>query len=184
MNFLVGGKAPGRLGNAHPNIVPYEAFATADDHVILAVGNDAQFSRFCNLAGAPELAENPAFATNALRVGNREDLIPLVRDLMLQHDSQWWLNNLSVNGVPSGPINTLDQVFADEQVQHRNMQIELDHPQAGKVPAVANPVKFSETPIQYTSAPPTLGQHTDKVLADLGLNEDEIAQLKEQQVVS
>ncbi|MEH6578676.1 MAG: CaiB/BaiF CoA-transferase family protein [Amphritea sp.] len=184
MNFLVGGKAPGRLGNAHPNIVPYEAFATADSHIILAVGNDGQFARFCNLAGAPELADNPAFATNALRVGNREDLIPLVRDLMRQRGSQWWLDNLSANGVPSGPINTLDQVFADEQVQHRNMQIELDHPQAGKVPAVANPVKFSETPIQYTSAPPTLGQHTDKVLADLGLNEDEITQLKEQKVVS
>ena len=184
MNFLVGGKPPGRLGNAHPNIVPYEAFATADGHVILTVGNDGQFARFCKLAGAPELADNPAFATNALRVSNREDLVPLVRDLMLQHDSRWWLDNLSANGVPSGPINTLDQVFADEQVQHRNMQIELDHPQAGKVPGVANPVKFSETPIQYSSAPPTLGQHTDKVLADLGLNEDEIAQLKEQKVVS
>ncbi len=184
MNYLVGGTPPGRLGNAHPNIVPYEAFATADGHIIVAVGNDGQFARFCELAGAPELAVNPAFATNALRVGSREDLVPLVAALMLEHDSQWWLENLSAHGVPCGPINTLDQVFANEQVQHRNMQLELPHPQAGSVPAVANPVKFSETPIEYNAAPPMLGQHTEQVLAELGLSEREISQLKAQQVVA
>jgi len=184
MNFLVGGKAPGRLGNAHPNIVPYEAFPTADGHIILAVGNDGQFAKFCELAGAPELATNPAFETNALRVENRSDLTPLVASLMTHHSSQWWLENLSRCGVPCGPINTLDNVFENDQVKHRKMQIELDHPTAGKVPGVACPVKFSETPIEYHSAPPTLGQHTDEVLSQLGLAEQEIAQLKQQKVVS
>ncbi|WP_432474475.1 CaiB/BaiF CoA transferase family protein [Amphritea sp. HPY] len=184
MNFLIGGKVPGRLGNAHPNIVPYEAFATADGHVILAVGNDGQFAKFCDLAGAPELAKNPAFETNALRVENRTDLTPLVAELMLQHSSDWWLDTLSQHGVPSGPINTIDKVFENEQVVHRKMQVELDHPVAGKVPGVACPVKFSETPITYSSAPPTLGQHTDQVLSGLGLDEAQIAQLKQNKVIS
>ncbi len=183
MNFLVGGKPPARLGNAHPNIVPYEAFPTADGHIILAVGNDSQFAKFCDLAGAPELASNPAFETNALRVENRADLTPLVAELMSHHSSDWWLENLAIKGVPCGPINTLDQVFEDEQVKHRQMQIELEHPQAGTVPGVANPVKFSETPIEYRSAPPVLGQHTDEVLAGLGVAADEIAQLKAGKVI-
>lgn len=184
MNFLVGGKAPSRLGNAHPNIVPYEAFPTSDGHIILAVGNDGQFAKFCELAGAPDLATNPAFLTNSLRVENRADLTPVVAELMRTRPSDWWLENLSAKGVPCGPINTLDKVFEDEQVKHRKMQIELDHPVAGKVPAVANPVKFSETPIEYNSAPPILGQHTDKVLAGMGLSEEEITQLKAQKVVA
>lgn len=184
MNYLVGGQPPARLGNAHPNIVPYEAFPTADGHIILAVGNDSQFAKFCDLAGAPELAGNPAFETNALRVENRADLTPLVAELMSHHGSDWWLENLSAKGVPCGPINTLDQVFDDEQVRHRRMQIELEHPQVGPVPGVANPVKFSETPIEYRSAPPTLGQHTDEVLAGLGLAAEEIAQLKAGKVIA
>ncbi|GGK57252.1 CaiB/BaiF CoA transferase family protein [Amphritea balenae] len=184
MNFLVGGKAPSRLGNAHPNIVPYEAFPTSDGHIILAVGNDGQFAKFCELAGAPDLATNPAFLTNSLRVENRADLTPVVAELMRTRPSDWWLENLSAKGVPCGPINTLDKVFEDEQVKHRKMQVELDHPVAGKVPAVANPVKFSETPIEYHSAPPILGQHTDKVLAGMGLSEEEITQLKAQKVVA
>ena len=184
MNFLVGGKPPARLGNAHPNIVPYEAFPTSDGHIILAVGNDTQFAKFCELAGAPELAINPAFETNALRVENRADLTPLVAELMSQCSSDWWLENLSIKGVPCGPINTLDQVFENEQVQHRQMQIELEHPLVGPVPGVANPVKFSETPVEYRSAPPTLGQHTDGVLTNLGLTPEEIAQLKAGNVIA
>lgn len=184
MNYLVGGKPPTRLGNAHPNIVPYEAFPTADGHIILAVGNDGQFARFCTLAGAPELADNPAFATNSLRVENRAELTPLVAELMRSHSSDWWLENLGLQGVPCGPINTLDKVFADPQVKHRQMQVELSHPVCGSVPGVASPVKFSHTPIEYNAAPPTLGQHTDKVLSALGLSEQEIAQLKAQKVVA
>lgn len=184
MNFLVGGKPPARLGNAHPNIVPYEAFPTADGHIILAVGNDGQFAKFCALAGAPELAENPAFATNSLRVENRTDLTPLVAELMKGQSSGWWLENLSERGVPCGPINTIDKVFDDQQVKHRKMKLDLPHPKAGTVPSVANPVKFSETPIEYKAAPPLLGQHTDGVLSALGLSGEEIAQLKSDKVVA
>ncbi|WP_299200555.1 CaiB/BaiF CoA-transferase family protein [uncultured Amphritea sp.] len=184
MNYLVGGKPPVRLGNAHPNIVPYEAFPTADGHIILAVGNDGQFAKFCTLAGAPELADNPAFTTNSLRVENRAELTPLVAEMMRSHSSDWWLENLGLHGVPCGPINTLDKVFADPQVKHRQMQVDLPHPDCGSVPGVASPVKFSHTPIEYNAAPPTLGQHTDKVLAGLGLSEQEIAQLKAQKVVA
>lgn len=184
MNYLVGGKPPERLGNAHPNIVPYEAFPTADGHIILAVGNDTQFARFCALAGAPELADNPAFATNALRVENRSALTPLVAELMRSHSSDWWLENLGLHGVPCGPINSLDKVFDDPQVKHRQMQIDLPLPEGGNVPGVASPVKFSHTPIEYNAAPPTLGQHTDPILSALGLNEADIAQLKADKVIA
>lgn len=184
MNYLVGGKPPVRLGNAHPNIVPYEAFPTADGHIILAVGNDTQFARFCALAGAPELADNPAFATNALRVENRSALTPLVAELMRSNSSDWWLENLGLQRVPCGPINSLDKVFDDPQVKHRQMQIELPLPGGGNVPGVASPVKFSHTPIEYSAAPPALGQHTDQILSALGLSEADIAQLKAGKVIA
>ncbi len=167
MNFLASGTAPGRLGNAHPNIVPYQAFATADGHIILAVGNDGQFAKFCELAGQPHLASHADFSTNRARVINRQDLVPIVEHLMSQHDSAWWLEKLAACGVPCGPINSIDQVFDDPQVKHRQMQVELDHAEAGRSPTVANPVKFSETPISYASAPPTLGQHSHQVLREL-----------------
>lgn len=183
MNYLAGGQPPARLGNAHPNIVPYEAFPTADGHIILAVGNDAQFAKFCALAGAPELATNPAFETNSLRVENRADLTPLVAELMTHESSDWWLEHLSAQGVPCGPINTLDKVFADPQVQHRKLRVDLPHAVVGSVPSVANPVKFSHTPIEYNNAPPMLGEHTDAVLIGLGLSEEDIAQLKARKVV-
>ncbi|WP_296055461.1 CaiB/BaiF CoA-transferase family protein [uncultured Amphritea sp.] len=184
MNYLVGGKPPVRLGNAHPNIVPYEAFPTADGHIILAVGNDTQFARFCALAGAPELADNPAFVTNALRVENRSALTPLVAELMRSNSSDWWLENLGLQRVPCGPINSLDKVFDDPQVKHRQMQIELPLPGGGNVPGVASPVKFSHTPIEYSAAPPALGQHTDQILSALGLSEADIAQLKAGKVIA
>ncbi len=184
MNYLVGGKPPVRLGNANPNIVPYEAFPTADGHIILAVGNDTQFARFCALAGAPELADNPAFVTNALRVENRSALTPLVAELMRSNSSDWWLENLGLQRVPCGPINSLDKVFDDPQVKHRQMQIELPLPGGGNVPGVASPVKFSHTPIEYSAAPPALGQHTDQILSALGLSEADIAQLKAGKVIA
>jgi crotonobetainyl-CoA:carnitine CoA-transferase CaiB-like acyl-CoA transferase len=183
MNYLASDKPPARFGNAHPNIVPYEAFPTADGHIILAVGNDGQFAKFCALAGAPELATNPAFETNSLRVENRDDLTPIVAELMTHQRSDWWLEQLSEQGVPCGPINTLDKVFADPQVKHRQLRVDLPHPVAGSVASVANPVKFSQTPIEYNAAPPMLGQHTDEVLAELGLSEADIAQLKANNVV-
>jgi len=166
MNYLATGDNPKRLGNSHPNIVPYQAFATADGHLILAVGNDGQFHRFCQVAGQPELAHQRDYATNSLRVANRDTLVPLVVAIMLQQTTDWWLAKLNEVGVPCGPICTIDQVFDNPQIQARDMQLELDHATLGKVASVANPIKYSATPIQYTHAPPTLGQHTDEVLRD------------------
>ncbi|MDO6561779.1 CaiB/BaiF CoA-transferase family protein [Amphritea sp. 1_MG-2023] len=183
LNYLATDQSPERLGNAHPNIVPYEAFPTADGHIILAVGNDAQFAKFCDLAAVPELAVNPAFATNALRVENRAYLIPLMAELMLNHASRWWLDNLTAAGVPCGPINTLDQVFNDPQVKYRQLRLDLPHPVVGCVPSVANPVKFSHTPIEYHRPSPMLGEHTQAVLTELGLSQAEIVQLKASKVI-
>lgn len=167
MNFLASDTAPGRLGNAHPNIVPYQAFATQDSHIILAVGNDRQFAKFCHLAGQPGLASHQDFATNSSRVINRNDLVPVIEHMISKQTSAWWLEKLAECGVPCGPINDLEQVFSDPQVKHRQMRVDLEHPEAGTSPSVANPVKFSETPISYRSAPPTLGQHSNQLLRDL-----------------
>ncbi|RRJ82886.1 CaiB/BaiF CoA transferase family protein [Aestuariirhabdus litorea] len=167
MNYLASGEVPGRLGNAHPNIVPYQAFATADGHIILAVGNDAQFIKFCAIAGRNELASDPRFSSNRERVRNRQHLVPLVAELMQQQGSDWWLDRLSSQGVPCGPINTLDQVFADPQVQHRQMERQLDHPEAGTVPTIANPIRFSATPIDYGRAAPMRGEHSRELLKEL-----------------
>jgi formyl-CoA transferase len=183
-NYLVSGKAPGRMGNAHQNIVPYQAFATADGHMILAVGNDNQFSRFCSVAGRPELAQDPRFATNPNRVRNRPMLVPVVAEIMRARTTRQWLEALEPAGVPVGPINNLAQVFEDPQVRARGMKVEAPHPLAGKVPMVASPMKLSATPVEHRTAPPTLGQHTDEILtALLGFTEQQIALLREQGVV-
>ena len=167
MNYLATGTSPARLGNAHPNIVPYQAFETNDSYIILAVGNDSQFRRFCELAGKPELADDERFQKNSGRVGNREALILQVKEIMLQKSSAEWLEALNARGIPCGPINNIEQVFADPQVQHRGMQLELDHPAAGKVASVASPIRLSQTPVEYQQAPPLLGQHTEDVLSRL-----------------
>ena len=170
MNYLVSGKAPRRAGNAHQNIVPYEAFACADGHLILAVGNDSQFARFCELAGKPEWAADPRYAKNADRVKHRDALVPLVAAVLATRTQRDWLAALEAVGVPCGPINTLDQVFADPQVAARGMKVDLPHPLAGTVPQVGNPLKFSATPVAYDRAPPLLGEHTAGVLRErLGL---------------
>jgi formyl-CoA transferase len=183
-NYLISGKAPGRMGNAHQNIVPYQSFATADGHMILAVGNDNQFSKFCSVAGRPELAQDPRFATNPDRVRNRLTLVPIVGEIMRTRTTRQWLEALEPAGVPVGPINNLAQVFADPQVQARGMKVEAPHPLAGKVPMVASPMKLSTTPVEHRTAPPTLGQHTGEILtALLGLTEQEIAQLRERGVL-
>ena len=165
-NFLASGAAPKRLGNAHPNIVPYQDFPTADGDMILAIGNDGQFARFCAIAGKPEWATDERFATNPARVANRAVLIPLLRQATVMRTTAEWITALEASGVPCGPINRLDQVFADPQVQARQMRIDMQHPAFGTLPLVANPIRLSATPVQYRVAPPTLGEHTKEVLTD------------------
>ena len=178
MNYLVSGTPPGRAGNAHQSIVPYQVFACADGHLILAVGNDGQFARFCDAAGKPEWRADPRFATNAGRVQRRDILVPMIAELMLERTQRDWLSTLEVVGVPCGPINRLDQVFADPQAKARGMRIDLPHPLSGTVPQVANPLNFSATPLTYTQAPPLLGEHTEAVLAGrLGLSKQSLADL-------
>jgi crotonobetainyl-CoA:carnitine CoA-transferase CaiB-like acyl-CoA transferase len=185
MNFLASGQSPQRRGNSHPNIVPYQAFQTADGHIILAIGNDAQFERFCRLAGRDELAVDERFRSNSGRVRSRDALVPQVAAIMLQKSSADWFVALNAEGIPCGPINDIEQVFADPQVQHRGLQLELDHPDAGKVASVANPIKMSLTPLQYERAPPLLGQHTGEVLTRLlGIEAPEIARLQQDNIIA
>lgn len=167
MNYLVGQTVPQRLGNAHPNIVPYQSFATSDGHMILAVGNDEQFSRFCEVSGHAELSTDSRFKTNRARVENRQVLCEIVEGWLRLRATETWLQQLEQVGVPCGPINTIDKVFEQPQIKAREMQIDLPHPVAGKVPVVGNPIKFSRTPVVIDEAPPTLGQHSEQVLKDL-----------------
>ena len=186
LNYLTSGVVPGRLGNAHPNIVPYQVFPTSDGHIILAVGNDAQYRRFCEFAEAAELADDLRFATNAQRVRNRDALVPLIGELTRQHPAAHWLDGLERLGVPCGPVNDLEQVFADPQTEDRGMRIAMPHPLAGSgsVDLIGNPIKLSATPVSYRRAPPTLGQHTDEVLEEwLGLGADERQQLHDNGVI-
>ena len=180
LNYLTGGAVPQRLGNEHPNIVPYSVVPAADGFFILAVGNDGQFVKFCQFAGAPELAGDPRFVTNDARVRNRDELYRLLPALTRAKPQAAWVDGLAKLGVPCGPVNDIGQVFADPQVQARGMQIALPHPLAGKgtVDLIGNPLRLSATPVAYRRAPPTLGQHTDEVLRELGLEEAELATLR------
>jgi crotonobetainyl-CoA:carnitine CoA-transferase CaiB-like acyl-CoA transferase len=164
-NYLAGGIVPGRMGNAHPNIVPYQAFPTADGDIILAVGNDAQFAKFCVVAGHPEWSADPRFASNPQRVANRAVLVPLLRQATVMRNSADWIAALEAAGVPCGPVNRIDEVFADPQVKARGLHIDLPHPLAGSVPLVANPIRLSGSPVAYLRPPPLLGEHTAEVLA-------------------
>ncbi|MBU1236793.1 MAG: CoA transferase [Gammaproteobacteria bacterium] len=178
LNYLVSGTTPTRMGNGHPNIVPYQDFPTADGDMILAIGNDAQFAKFCAVAGHPEWAADTRFATNAGRVENRRTLIPLLRQATVTRTSAGWIEALEKAGVPCGPINDLAGVFADPQVMHRGMQLAMTRPSGDDVPQVANPIRLSATPVEYRRAPPRLGQDTDEVLRSLGYGADEIAAMR------
>lgn len=178
MYYLISGQVLGSYGNAAANIVPYQIFDCADGKLILAVGNDGQFSRFCEVAGHPELARNELYAKNASRVRNRATLIPLIETIFLQRSRSEWVAALEPASVPCGPINNMAEVFADPQVIHRGMRVEVPHPLAGTMPQVANPIRFSETPIKYDSSPPTLGEHTRHILQEhLKMNDAEIEHL-------
>ena len=185
-SYLTSGEVPPRLGNAHAAVVPYQVFKTADGHIVLAIGNDGQYRRFCEFAGAPGLADDPRFATNSARIINRAVLVPEIAAIVARHPSAYWIAKLEPLGVPCGPINTLDQVFADPQVQARGMTVDLPHPAAGGKPTrlIASPIKLSETPVEYRRAPPTLGEHTAEVLQELlGLGESEVRALRERGIV-
>ena len=171
MNYLVSGVTPQRAGNAHQNIVPYQVFTCADGHLILAVGNDGQFARFCDIAGVPAWAHDPRFATNAERVRNRDTLVPMIAARVRGRSQRDWLTALEDSGIPGGPINRIDQVFADPQVIARCMKLDRPHPLAGSVPQLRAPLGLSATPLAPTAAPPLLGEHTAAVLGErLGID--------------
>ncbi len=177
-NFLVTRKAPGRAGNAHQNIVPYQVFEVADGHLILAVGNDGQFERFCQVAGRPDLPQDPRFTKNADRVRHRAVLVPLLATLLKARTRSDWLQALETAKVPCGPINGLNEVFDDPQVQARGMTVAVPHPHQPALELVASPMKLSATPVTVRRAPPLLGQHTDEVLAELDVDATERQRLR------
>jgi crotonobetainyl-CoA:carnitine CoA-transferase CaiB-like acyl-CoA transferase len=179
MTYLATGESPKRIGNTHPSIVPYQVFPTADGAIILACGNDNLFTKFCAVAQRPELPQDPRFARNADRVRHRTTLVPILEAVFRERTTDAWVDALEAAGVPSGPINTVAQAFANPQVQARGMQIELPHPLAGTVPLMGSPMKFSGTPIEHKLAPPVLGQHADEILEQLlGLGAEERARLR------
>jgi crotonobetainyl-CoA:carnitine CoA-transferase CaiB-like acyl-CoA transferase len=180
MNYLTTGVSPRRLGNAHPNIVPYQDFPTADGDFILTVGNDSQFRKFAEVAGHPQWTDDPRFSTNKQRVAHRAELIPLIRQATVFKTTAEWVAALEVAGVPCGPINDVAQVFADPQVQFRGLKVELPHALGGSVPQVASPIRLSATPVEYRRAPPLLGEHTLEVLTGvLGLSDTDVTTLRE-----
>ena len=184
MNYLTTGVPSQRLGNAHPNIVPYQDFPTADGDFILTVGNDSQFRKFAEVAGRPEWGDDPRFVSNKQRVANRAVLVPLIRQATVFKTTAEWVAQLEAVGVPCGPINDLAQVFADPQVQARGLAIEMPHALAGMVPQVASPIRLSSTPVEYRNAPPLLGEHTQEVLERvLGLRSGAIEALRQSGVL-
>ncbi len=186
LNYLTSGKVPGRVGNEHPNIVPYNVMAASDGHVILAVGNDSQYVKFCNFAGHPDLAQDPRFATNEARIANRRVLYEILEPVLRGRTQKEWVEGLARIGVPCSPVNTVDQVFADPQVLARGMKIAMPHALAGggEVDLIGNPIKYSATPVDYRLPPPRLGEHSREILRELlDMDEAEFEALKRNGVV-
>jgi len=177
-NYFHSGTVPKRWGNAHPNLLPYEVFATADGQLILGAGNDSQWTSFCAAAERPELASDPRFRTMPDRIRSRAALIPIVQEIMKRRSSSDWIGRFAATNVPCGPINNYEEVFQDSQVRDRGLKIEMPHPLSGSMAAVASPMRFSDTPVEYTVPPPLLGQHTREVLSGLlGISEAELDRL-------
>ncbi len=184
MNYLATGENPPRLGNQHPNIVPYQVFPTADGHIVLSVGNDPTFKRFCDAFGISHLLDDERFATNPARVQNRKLVTETLNETMRTRTTADWVEKLEALKIGCGPINTLKQVFADPHVVARGMVIEMDHAAGVPVKVIANPVRLSETPADYRVPPPVLGQHTDEILGDLlGISAREINKLRDKGIV-
>jgi crotonobetainyl-CoA:carnitine CoA-transferase CaiB-like acyl-CoA transferase len=183
-NYLVSGKPPGRTGNTHPNLVPYQVFETATKPIIVAVGNDKQFASFAAALGQPGWASDPRFRLNRDRIGHRAELVALIGEVLRRHAAEHWLAAIESVGVPVGPVNDLAQAFADPQVAARGLLVEVEHPVAGPIRTLAQPMKFSKTAPEYRSAPPLLGQHSRDVLRDAGFSDEEIATLEEAGVLS
>jgi len=182
-NYLLSGNVPQRMGSAHPSIVPYQPFACADGHVMLAIGNDGQFTALCRAAGQADIASDVRFATNAMRVQHRAELLGLLTPLMQQHSVERWCELAQHEGFPCGPINTIDRVFRDPQVRAREMQIQMDSPSYGSLDLVASPMRLSASPVSYRLAPPSLGQDTQDVLRGLHYSDDEISTLRDSGVI-
>ncbi|HUL93694.1 MAG TPA: CaiB/BaiF CoA-transferase family protein [Burkholderiales bacterium] len=183
-NYFHSGTLPRRWGNAHPNLLPYEVFATADGHLILGAGNDSQWASFCAAAERSDLAADPRFRTMPDRIRNRAVLIPIVQEIMEKRSNRDWIGRLDAANVPCGPINNYEEVFEDPQVRHRGLKIEMPHPLSGYMAGVASPMRFSDTPVEYTVPPPLLGQHTREVLAGvLGIDDAELDRLAAQKII-
>jgi formyl-CoA transferase len=183
MNWLVGGTVPERHGTAHPNIAPYQMFASGDGHFMLAVGNDAQFRRLCELAGIAALADDARYATNAARVAHRAELVERLGGVFAMRTTAQWLAALAEAGVPAGPVNDLAQVFAHPQTRERDLAFDITHPTLGPLPQIGNPVRTDGAPLRAPLAPPRLGEHTGDVLAALGVDADERERLRASGVV-
>ncbi len=186
LNYLTSRQDQHRMGNAHPNVVPYQVYQTSDSFFVLAIGNDTQFRKFCEFAEAPEMADDLRFKTNADRVRNRDVLAELINDLTKRNTKKYWLQELEKLQVPCGPVNTIKEVFDDPQIQHREMEITMPHHISGngQVSLIGSPIKMTETPVSYRNAPPTLGQHTDVILEELlGISETERIDLAEKGVI-
>ena len=184
MNYLATGENPVRLGNQHPNIVPYQVFPTADGHIVLSVGNDPTFKRFCENFGVAHLLDDPRFATNPARVANRQLVTDTLTPLLRSHPTLWWVDKLEPLKIGCGPINKLAEVFADPHVRARGVEVTMQHSSGADVKVIANPVRLSETPADYRFPPPLLGEHTEEVLEDLlDISAEDYAALKAKGIV-